>query len=90
MSYIRVIRWDSIVPNFLTPNIERVTKMDVYTIENKYGSLIIDSGHKPTLGLQAFAEYFCSLSGCVFMPNEKRFYIYNRIVIYSSNFLKNA
>ena len=52
--------------------------MDICTIENKYGSLIIDSGQKPTLGLQAFAEYFCSLSGCVFMPNEKRFYIYNR------------
>ena len=52
--------------------------MDICTIESKYGSLIIDSGQKPTLGLQAFAEYFCSLSGCVFMPNEKRFYIYNR------------
>ena len=52
--------------------------MDVCTIENKYGSLIIDSGQKPTIGLQAFAEYFSSLSGCVFMPSEKRFYIYNR------------
>ena len=52
--------------------------MDICTIESKYGSLIIDSGQKPTLGLQPFAEYFSSLSGCVFMPNEKRFYIYNR------------
>ena len=52
--------------------------MDICTIASKYGSLIIDSGQKPTLGLQPFAEYFSSLSGCVFMPNEKRFYIYNR------------
>ena len=52
--------------------------MDVYTIENKYGSLIISSGQKPTLGLQAFAEYFSSFSGCVFMPTERRFYIYNQ------------
>ena len=52
--------------------------MDICTIESKYGSLIIDSGQKPTLGLQPFAEYFSSLFGCVFMPNEKRFYIYNR------------
>ena len=52
--------------------------MDIYTIENKYGSLIIDSGQKPTIGLQPFAEYFSSLSGCIFMTNEKRFYIYNR------------
>ena len=52
--------------------------MDIYTIENKYGSLIINSGQKPTIGLQPFAEYFSSLSGCIFMPNEKRFYIYNR------------
>ena len=52
--------------------------MDDYTIENKYGSLIIDSGQKPRLGLQAFAEYFRLFSECVFMPNEKLFYIYNR------------
>ena len=52
--------------------------MDIYTIEAKYGSLIIDSGQKPTIGLQPFAEYFSLLSGCIFMPNEKRFYIYNR------------
>ena len=52
--------------------------MDVCTIENKYGSLIIDSGQKPRLGLQAFAEYFRLFSECVFMPNEKLFYIYNR------------
>ncbi|MBE6402684.1 MAG: hypothetical protein E7039_03045 [Lentisphaerae bacterium] len=52
--------------------------MDDYNIENKYGSLIISSGQKPTLGLQAFAEYFSSFSGCVFMPTERRFYIYNQ------------
>ena len=51
--------------------------MDVNSIENKYGSLIIDSGQKPVLGLQAFAEYFRQLSGCIYVTDEKQFYIYN-------------
>ena len=51
--------------------------MDVSNIENKYGSLIIDSGQKPTLGLQSFAEYFRRLSGCVYVTDEKQFHIYN-------------
>ena len=51
--------------------------MDICTIASKYGSLIIDSGQKPTLGLQSFAEYFRRLSGCVYVTDEKQFYIYN-------------
>ena len=53
--------------------------MDVYTIENKYGSLIIDSGQKPILGYQPFAEYFRQLSGCIYVTEEKLFYCYNPI-----------
>ena len=52
--------------------------MDVFSIEPRYGSLIIYSGQKPTLGLQAFAEYYRQLTGCVYVTNEKQFYIYNR------------
>ena len=51
--------------------------VDVTNIENKYGSLIIDGGRKSTLGLQSFAEYFRQLSGCVYITQEKQFYIYN-------------
>ena len=51
--------------------------MDICTIASKYRSLIIDSGQKPTLGLQSFAEYFRRLSGCVYVTDEKQFYIYN-------------
>ena len=53
--------------------------MDIYTIENKYGSLIIDSGQKPILGYQPFAEYFRQLSGCIYVTEEKLFYCYNPI-----------
>ena len=48
--------------------------MDVFSIENKYGSLIIYSGQKPTLGLQAFAEYYRQLTGCVYVTREKQFF----------------
>ena len=51
--------------------------MDVFNIENKYGSLIIEGGAKPTLGLQAFAEYFRQITGCVYVTMEKQFYICN-------------
>ena len=53
--------------------------MDICTIESKYGSLIIGSGQKPTLGLQPFAEYFRQLSGCIYVTEEKLFYCYNPI-----------
>ena len=53
--------------------------MDIYTIENKYGSLIINSGQKPILGYQPFAEYFRQLSGCIYVTEEKLFYCYNPI-----------
>ena len=51
--------------------------MDVSSIESKFGSLIIKAGSKPTLGLQAFAEYFRQITGCVYVTSEKQFYIYN-------------
>ena len=52
--------------------------MNIYDIESNYGKLIIGNRHsKPTLGLQAFAAYFCEVSECVYVTNEKEFYIYN-------------
>ena len=68
----------SYIIHSLTPEQRKVQIMDVFSIENKYGSLIIYSGQKPTLGLQAFAEYYRQLTGCVYVTNEKQFYIYNR------------
>ena len=50
---------------------------DACTIESKYGSLIINSGQKPTLGLQTFAAFFLRQSQCVYATYEKQFYIYN-------------
>ena len=52
--------------------------MNIYDIESNYGKLIIGNRHsKPTLGLQAFAAYFYEVSECVYVTNEKEFYIYN-------------
>ena len=51
--------------------------MDIYTIENKYGSLIIDSGKKQVLGLQAFAEYYRLKTECQYVTAERLFHEYS-------------
>ena len=48
-------------------------------IEDKYGSLIIKSGQKTTIGLHAFAKYFHQRSECIYAAREKLFYIYNPV-----------
>jgi len=52
--------------------------MDVSNIENKYGSLIIPSGKKQVLGLQAFAEYYRQRTGCKYVTAERQFDEYSQ------------
>ena len=78
MLWLANLKKRSYIIHSLNPEQRKVQIMNVFSIENKYGSLIIYSGQKPTLGLQAFAEYYRQLTGCVYVTNEKQFYIYNR------------
>ena len=78
MLWLANLKKRSYIIHSLNPEQRKRQIMDVFNIEPRYGSLIIYSGQKPTLGLQAFAEYYRQLTGCVYVTNEKQFYIYNR------------
>ena len=51
----------SYIIHSLNPEQRKRQIMDIFSIEPRYGSLIIYTGQKPTLGLQAFAEYYRQL-----------------------------